>query len=101
MSERTGIDLADRTAIALRTAIADGDASALEVAEALLDRIAAREPEVGAFVALDPERVRAEARAQDAWQSDKRPLGRLHGVPVAVKDIIDTADLPTENGTPL
>jgi Asp-tRNA(Asn)/Glu-tRNA(Gln) amidotransferase A subunit family amidase len=101
MRDSTGSDLADRSAIDLRSAIADGDASAVEVAEALLKRIAAREPEVGAFVALDPERVRSEARVQDAWQHDLRPLGRLHGLPVAVKDIIDTAGIPTENGTPL
>ena len=101
MTDSAGTDLADRSALALRSAIADGDASAIEVAEALLARIARREPEVGAFAFIDPERVRAEARAQDQWQRDKRPLGRLHGLPVAVKDIIDTAGMPTENGTPL
>jgi len=101
MTDRAVTDPADRSALALRTAIAERELSSTEAAEALLARIARREPELGAFVFVDPERVRTEARAQDQWQADKRPLGRLHGVPVAVKDIIDTAGIPTQNGTPL
>lgn len=101
MMDGSGRDLADRPALELRSAIADGTVSALEVAEAYLARIAAHEPEVGAFAFVAPERVRSEARVQDKWQRDLRPLGRLHGLPVAVKDIIDTAGMPTENGTPL
>jgi Asp-tRNA(Asn)/Glu-tRNA(Gln) amidotransferase A subunit family amidase len=101
MSNGATPDLADRPALELRSTIADGTAGAAEVAEALLARIARREPEIGAFTFIDPERVRAEARAQDQWQRDRRPLGRLHGLPVAVKDIIDTTGMPTENGTPL
>ncbi len=100
-SDDAGTDLADRSALHLRAAIADGDASALEVAEAHLARIAARDAEIGAFAAIDPEQVRRDARHQDGWHRDRKPLGRLHGLPVAVKDIIDTAGLPTENGTPL
>lgn len=101
MTDSAGSGLTDRSALALLSAIADGDVSAVEVTEACLTRIAAREPEVRAFAFVDPERVRAEASAQDKWQWDKRPLGRLHGLPVAVKDIIDTAGMPTENGTQL
>ncbi len=101
MTDSATPDLAESSALALRSAIADGATSATEVAEALLTRIAVREPDVGAFAFIDPERARAEARTQDDWQRDRRSLGRLHGLPVAVKDIIDTAGLPTENGTPL
>jgi Asp-tRNA(Asn)/Glu-tRNA(Gln) amidotransferase A subunit family amidase len=101
MRDTTEADLADRSALALRSAIADGDVSALDVAEAHLARIAAREPAVRAFVTVDPDKVRAAARTQDTWHRDLKPLGRLHGLPVAVKDIINTQDLPTENGTPL
>ena len=93
--------LAEAFALHLRNAIADGTVTAAGVADAFLARIALREPEVGAFTVVDPERVRAEARARDAWQAAGKPLGPLHGLPVAVKDIIDTADMPTENGTPL
>ncbi len=69
--------------------------------EACLARIAATEPMIGAWTFLDPERALDQARAADAARSAGRPLGPLHGVPVGVKDIIDTADMPTENGTPL
>lgn len=93
--------LADASALHLRNAIADGTVSAAEVAEAFLARIARREPEIGAFQAFDVDAVRSAARARDAWQTEGRPLGPLHGLPVAIKDIIDTADMPTENGTPL
>ena len=82
----------------LRARLADGSLSAEAVAEAYLARIAAREPEVRAFVWHDPAHVRARARALDAWRAAGAPLGALHGIPVAVKDVIDTAGIPTENG---
>jgi Asp-tRNA(Asn)/Glu-tRNA(Gln) amidotransferase A subunit family amidase len=94
-------DPTSRSALDLRAAMADGELSATAVAEAFLARIAAREPEVGAFAWLNPDRVLAEARARDEERRLGRPLPPLHGVPVALKDIIDTAGIPTENGTPL
>ena len=60
-------------------------------------RIEAREPEVRAWQYLDPEQALAEARARDKTT----PRGPLHGVPVGVKDIIDTADRPTGYGSRL
>jgi len=101
MNEEAGLGLADMSALDLRSAIADGRIRAVDVAKAFLARIEQREPEVGAFVHLDPARVLTEAEARDEEQRQGRPLGPLHGLPVAVKDIIDTADRPTENGTPL
>lgn len=62
--------------------------------EACLERIAAREPEVHAFAHIEPDAVRLDAKAS-------RAEGPLRGLPVAVKDIIDTADLPTEYGSPI
>jgi amidase len=64
---------------------------------ACLDRIAAREAVVGAWAHLDPEMALAEARERD--RSPRR--GPLHGVPVGIKDIIDTADMPTAYGSPI
>jgi len=64
---------------------------------AYLDRIAAREGVVGAWQHLDRDRVLAEARQRDA----EPPRGPLHGVPIAVKDLIDTADMPTAYGSPI
>ncbi|WP_026379163.1 amidase [Afifella pfennigii] len=89
------------SAIETRDALARGEVSALSVADAYLSRIAERESEVQAFAFIDPDYVREQAERLDTWRKSGRPLGRLHGLPVAVKDIIDTADMPTENGTKL
>jgi Asp-tRNA(Asn)/Glu-tRNA(Gln) amidotransferase A subunit family amidase len=66
---------------------------------ALLARIAERDGDVAAWVHLDGELALEEARAADLKQRSGAPLGSLHGVPVGIKDIIDTAALPTENGS--
>ncbi|AGI24763.1 amidase [Pseudomonas sp. ATCC 13867] len=78
-------------AIAMRTL------SAVELATDCLAVIAAREPQVGAWVHIDPEQVLREARRLD----NQRERGPLHGVPVAIKDIIDTGDMPTCSGSPI
>ena len=59
-----------------------------------LDRIAAREPAVGAWTWIDPEQALAAAREADR----SAPTGPLHGVPIGAKDIIDTVDMPTGLG---
>ena len=89
--------LHELTATEIVAAISTGRASAESVAQSCLERIAAREPEVLAWQFLDPELVLQQARALD--RMDRR--GLLHGVPVGMKDIIDTADMPTEYGTPI
>jgi len=82
-------------------AIRDGVITAEMLAEACLARIEASEPEVQAWAFFDPEHVLAQARARDRDRSEGRAIGPLHGVPVGIKDIIDTADMPTEDGTVL
>jgi Asp-tRNA(Asn)/Glu-tRNA(Gln) amidotransferase A subunit family amidase len=77
--------------------IAAGEISSEQLVAACLERIAGREPVIRAWAHLDPGAALEQARARDA----ERPRGPLHGVPVAVKDIADTADLPTEWGTPI
>ncbi len=72
-----------------------------ELVAACLERVAAVEPDVQAWTFLDPEHALGQAREADAWRRAGRPLGGLHGVPVGLKDIIDTADMPTENGSVL
>lgn len=89
------------SAVELRDRLARGALRATELAEALLGRIAALEPGTRAFAWLDPEDVRRQARALDAARASGRPVGPLHGLPVALKDVIDTARIPTENGTAL
>ena len=78
-------------------AIADGTASSEAIVAACLARIAEREATVRAWAWVDPDRALAEARARDAAP----PAGPLHGVPVGVKDIFDTADMPTRMGSPI
>ncbi|MFU8833846.1 MAG: amidase family protein, partial [Roseovarius sp.] len=85
----------------LRDRLASGALRASELADALIARIEAREPEIGAFAWFDADFVRQQARALDAQRQAGRPIGALHGLPVALKDIIDTARIPTENGCPL
>jgi Asp-tRNA(Asn)/Glu-tRNA(Gln) amidotransferase A subunit family amidase len=85
------------TASEIVSAIAARKTTAEAVARACLEHIAAREPQVEAWQFLDPELVLRQARALDA--SGK--VGPLQGVPVGIKDIIDTCDMPTEYGTPI
>jgi Asp-tRNA(Asn)/Glu-tRNA(Gln) amidotransferase A subunit family amidase len=82
-------------------AIADGAISSEQLVDACLERVREADPQVQAWAHLDPEHARAQARARDEERREGRPTGGLHGVPVGIKDIIDTHDLPTEDGTPL
>jgi amidase len=77
--------------------IAERRLSAEELTAAYLDHIEAREAEVDAWQYLDREAALAVARRRDA----ERPRGPLHGIPIAVKDLIDTADMPTAYGSPI
>ncbi len=77
--------------------LARGELTAEALTAACLERIAAREGTVGAWQHIDPEAALAEARARDR---EKR-RGPLHGVPIGIKDIFDTADMPTRYGSPI
>lgn len=91
-----GSTLADTIA-----ALREGAVSALDVTESCLARIDEVDPDIQAWAFLDPEHARSQARALDEARADGRPLGPLHGIPVGVKDIFDTNDMPTEDGTVL
>lgn len=77
--------------------IAEGSLTSVALVQACLEHIAERESQVGAWSHIDPEQALAQARARDA----EAPRGPLHGVPVGLKDIIDTADMPTTYGSPI
>jgi Asp-tRNA(Asn)/Glu-tRNA(Gln) amidotransferase A subunit family amidase len=81
--------------------ICEGRLTSEELVQACLERIRALEPKVQAWTFLDEEHALAQARAADERKRSGEPIGPLHGVPVGVKDIFDTADMPTENGTVL
>jgi Asp-tRNA(Asn)/Glu-tRNA(Gln) amidotransferase A subunit family amidase len=83
------------SALRLARAIEAGELTPAEVVELCADAIAKRESEVGAFVTLDLEGARKTA--QQPGLKDKP----LRGLPVALKDIFDTADMPTEYGSPI
>ncbi len=78
--------------------MAKGQLSARALVEALLARIESEEPRVQAWTALDPDYALRQADAVDALRKSGQPIGPLHGLPVGVKDIVDTKDLPTECG---
>jgi len=89
------------TLIEAATAMAAGEFSTEQYVRELLDRIAATDANVQAWVHLDPEHALALARDADARREagiDAAPLG---GVPVGVKDVVATADQPTQLGSPI
>jgi Asp-tRNA(Asn)/Glu-tRNA(Gln) amidotransferase A subunit family amidase len=86
-------------AIELRDRLAAGALRATELVQACLAEIERREPDVGAWAWLDGDHALQQARALDDYRASGRPIGPLHGLPVGIKDIIDTAGIPTENGT--
>jgi Asp-tRNA(Asn)/Glu-tRNA(Gln) amidotransferase A subunit family amidase len=78
--------------------MADKRLKARDLVEACLERIEARESQVHAWEALDPEGARKRA---DMLDRRSRPVGPLHGLPLAVKDIISTRTMPTTCGSPI
>jgi Asp-tRNA(Asn)/Glu-tRNA(Gln) amidotransferase A subunit family amidase len=82
-------------------AIREGQITSAELVDACLARIDEVEQSVQAWAFLDPQHAREQAHAADEARGRGRPVGALHGVPVGIKDIIDTANMPTEDGTPL
>jgi len=92
-------DLINLAALDLREKLERGELKASDLTDVVLARIHEQEPRIGAFAFIDPEFARKTAASIDAYRGTGRALGLLHGLPVGVKDIIDTADMPTENGT--
>jgi aspartyl-tRNA(Asn)/glutamyl-tRNA(Gln) amidotransferase subunit A len=87
------------TAAGLAAVIAAGEASAAEVTEAHLARIGAVDTQVHAFLHVAADSARAAARAVDEQRAAGQPLGPLAGVPLALKDVFTTEDMPTTCGS--
>jgi Asp-tRNA(Asn)/Glu-tRNA(Gln) amidotransferase A subunit family amidase len=81
--------------------IRDGAISSEQLVEACLARVREVDAQIEAWAFLDPDYALQQARALDQLRLEGKPIGSLHGVPVAIKDIFDTADMPTENGSAL
>ncbi|MCL4766497.1 MAG: amidase [Hyphomicrobiaceae bacterium] len=93
--------LSELSATEAHREITRGALSAEEYVSACLDRIAALDGDVRAFAHLDAAHALSQAQSLDERRRNGHPTGPLHGIPVAVKDIFDTRDYPTENGSPL
>jgi amidase len=96
-----GTALHERSAVDLARSIAAGELTATEVVTAHLERIAEVNPAINAIVTLVPERALADAAAADAARAAGAPLGPLHGLPIAIKDLMDTAGIRTTYGSPI
>ena len=81
--------------------IRNGEITSEELVQACLDRIEQADGEIEAWAHLKPDYALDQARMLDAQRAEGGPVGPLHGIPVAIKDIFDTESLPTENGTVL
>jgi indoleacetamide hydrolase len=90
---------AELTAVEAARALVRGDLKAEDYARALLYRCRQGES-LNAFITLRPERVLEAARECDRRRRSGAILGRLHGLPIAIKDSVNTRDLPTTAGTP-
>ncbi|OLE20498.1 MAG: aspartyl/glutamyl-tRNA amidotransferase subunit A [Catenulispora sp. 13_1_20CM_3_70_7] len=92
-------DLIRGTAADLAAAIAGGDVSATEVAQAHLDRISKVDEKVNAFLHIDADGALAKAAEVDAKRARGEELGPLAGVPLALKDVFTTKGVPTTCGS--
>ncbi|MDP9865473.1 MULTISPECIES: Asp-tRNA(Asn)/Glu-tRNA(Gln) amidotransferase subunit GatA [Streptosporangium] len=93
------MSLIHKSAAELGALVASGEVSAVEVAQAHLDRIAAVEPQVNAFLHVEAETTLEQARAVDARLAAGENPGPLAGVPIAHKDVFTTLDMPTTAGS--
>src|SRR6266850_6193811 len=101
VSSMEAVSPASLAATEAASKIRDGLLTSEELVQACVERIRALESQVQAWTFLDEAHALAQARAADERKRSGEPIGALHGVPVGLKDIIDTADMPTENGTVL
>ena len=92
-------ELIELTATDATRALRQGDIKAEDYASALLARCEAAKS-LNAFITLDPRRVLEAARAADRARASGAPLLPLHGLPIPIKDSVNTKDLPTTGGTP-
>jgi len=101
MRDEDRVDVTSLTAAQALAALRDGLMSSEDLVGGCLARIRADEERVRAWAFLDEQRALEQARNVDRVRREGHAMGPLHGLPVGIKDIIDTADMPTEDGTVL
>jgi amidase len=94
-------DLCDLQATEMRALVEGGSISAVEVLGAHLDRIERVNPALNAIVTLAAEEALAAAQAADEARREGEPLGVLHGLPIGIKDLVETAGIRTTYGSPI
>ena len=90
-----------RTYVSLAQDLRSGKMTPRAYLEECLDRIAKNDPRIGAFVTVNADGARKAADAASARWKDGKPLSAIDGMPIAVKDVIETADMPTGQGSPM
>ena len=93
------IDTATLNANELVSKLKSGDISSVDLCKAYIKRIEKFDPDVQAWAFLDKKILLEKAEEADEYRKSGKPLGALHGLPIAIKDIIGTYDMPTECGT--
>jgi len=78
-----------------------GEISSVEVAKSFIERIEKFENKIKAWAFFDKKFFLEKAQEKDEWRLSGKPLGPLHGLPIAIKDIFKTEDMPTQYGTPI
>lgn len=91
----------EQTASNALAAMHKGDMTSRDLVDACLARVHDRDDAVAAWAYLDPDQARRSADAADATRRAGNAVGPLHGLPIGLKDILDTRDMPTENGSKL
>jgi len=89
------------SAVEMARQIREKKISPVDLAEAHLDKIQRLNPTLNAYVHVDPERVRSQARRAEASLPNKAALGPLHGVPISIKSSLDVSGMKCESGTRL
>ena len=98
---KTDATYADLSAADAARHLAAGELTSEELVRACIERIEEKEPTVQAWQAFDPEFALMQAKEADRIWAAHEAIGPLHGVPIGIKDIIDTVSFPTENGSAL
>ena len=95
------IDIFSLSVEEMTSKIKEGQLTSVEVCEQYIERINKFEKDIKAWVHFDKKILLEKAADADEHRRSGKPVGPLHGVPVAIKDIIGTVDMPTECGTPI